>query len=264
MKKPGFLAGAQYFLRGISLINTPGLRRFVIIPLSINIILFSLAIWFGIYWVDAQIDELEQFISENTPASLQWLADLAEWLKWILIPLAILVMLAIMFYTFALLANLIAAPFNSLLADQIEAHLTGSQHSGNSSALYIVKDIGPSLLSELRKLLYFLIRAIPLLMLFIIPALNIVAGLLWFIFSAWMLVIEYNDYPMGNHSIRFPDQRQALKSNRFFALGFGATTMAATMIPIINFITMPAAVAGSTAMWVDYWKDNISGISIDD
>ncbi len=260
MKKPGFWAGIQYFLHGFSLINTAGLRRFVVIPLGINIILFSLAIWFGISWVDTQIDQLEIFIIENTAGSMQWLASLAEWLKWIFIPLATLVMLAIMFYTFSLLANLIAAPFNGLLAKKIEDHLTGMQSSGNGSMPDAIKDISGSFLSELRKLLYFLTRAIPLLILFIIPGVNIVAGFLWFIFSAWMLTIEYSDYSMGNHSVRFTDQRQVLKGNKFFALGFGTATMIATMIPILNFIAMPVAVAGSTAMWINYWKDSISGI----
>ena len=63
-----------------------------------------------------------------------------------------------------------------------------------------------------------------------------------------MLSIEYSDYPMGNHAMRFPDQRLTLKSNRMFALGFGCGTTAATMIPIINFFAMPVAVAGATAM----------------
>ena len=33
----------HYFFTGLSLINTKGLRRFVLIPLSINLVLFAIA-----------------------------------------------------------------------------------------------------------------------------------------------------------------------------------------------------------------------------
>jgi CysZ protein len=33
-------------------------------------------------------------------------------------------------------------------------------------------------------------------------------------------------------------------------MGFGGATLVGTMIPIVNFIVMPAAVAGATALWV--------------
>jgi len=31
------------------------------------------------------------------------------------------------------------------------------------------------------------------------------------------------------------------------------------MIPVVNFIAMPAAVAGATAMWVKELKDDVMG-----
>ncbi len=257
MKKPGFFTGIGCFLRGFRLISTAGLRRFVVIPLGINIALFSLAIWFGLSWIDNQIDRLGIFITESTAAFMPGLANLTEWLKWILIPLAILVILAMIFYTFTILANLIAAPFNGLLAKKVEDHLTGSRSDEGSGMTDTIRDIGGSFLSEFKKLFYFLVRAIPLLVLFTIPGINIAAGLLWFIFSAWMLAIEYGDYPMGNHSIHFTGQKQVLQGSKFFALGFGTATLIATMIPILNFIAMPVAVAGATTMWTDYWKGNM-------
>ncbi|GIR68801.1 MAG: hypothetical protein CM15mP74_00520 [Halieaceae bacterium] len=37
--------GAGYFLRGLTMLSEPGLRRFVIVPLMANIMLFSLMGW---------------------------------------------------------------------------------------------------------------------------------------------------------------------------------------------------------------------------
>ncbi|MEZ5582290.1 MAG: hypothetical protein R3F37_05475 [Candidatus Competibacteraceae bacterium] len=43
----------------------------------------------------------------------------------------------------------------------------------------------------------------PLLVLFVIPGVNVIAPLLWLVFGAWMLALQYADYPMGNHGLRF-------------------------------------------------------------
>ena len=92
---------------------------------------------------------------------------------------------------------------------------------------------------------------IPLLVLFVIPWVNLIAPFTWIAFSTWMLAISYVDFPMGNHRLGFAEQRQRLKKRRFAALGFGGATLVAVAIPFINFIAIPAAVAGATAFWVD-------------
>jgi len=266
MKKPGFIAGIRYFMKGFSLIRAAGVRRFVIIPLLINAILFAGALWFGIAYIDNWIDSWKIRASADTAEGIQWLNNIIEWLSWIVIPLFVIAFMVMMFYTFTLIANLIGAPFNSLLAEKIEDHLAGISGAANGNMIDMLKDIGGSFISEFRKLLYFLLRALPLLALsllsFFFPPIGIVSGFLWFVFSAWMLTIEYSDYPMGNHFMRFPDQRLTLKGNKLFSLGFGCAATVATMIPIVNFLAMPVAVAGATAMWVGHWKDNIPQIEV--
>jgi CysZ protein len=44
--------------------------------------------------------------------------------------------------------------------------------------------------------------------------------------------------------------RATLRRRRALSLGFGAAAAGLTTIPILNFVVMPAAVAGATAMWV--------------
>jgi CysZ protein len=123
----------------------------------------------------------------------------------------------------------------------------------------LLADIVPSLVSELRKLLYIALRALPLALLFLIPPVNLAAPFLWALFSAWMLVIEYMDYPMGNHRLRFAEQRKRLRGRRLLGLGFGGASLLMTMIPVVNFLAMPASVAGATAMWVREFKQSSQG-----
>ncbi len=241
---PGQLfTGAAALLRGLGLLNTPGLRRFVIIPVTINVLVFSLSIWV--------------LVLQFTPLVESWIAYLPpwlEWLEWLFWLIFGLMAVLLVFYTFTMLANLIAAPFNGLLAEAVEKHLTGQPLPGGDSLLAVLKQTPMILLDELRKIAYFLLRAVPLLLLFLIPGLNLAAPLLWFLLSAWMMAVEYGDYPMGNYNLRFREQRKRLGQRRLLSFGFGGATLVGTMIPLVNFLIMPAAVAGATVLWVEQLK----------
>ena len=229
--------GISCLLRGLGLISNPMLRPFVMIPMVVNIIIFSLLIWFGV----SQFEEL-----------LNWMLPEESWLdflRWLLWPLLILTMALIIFYTFTVVANLIAAPFNGLLAEKVEQLLGGELKQSSSDWKQVMKDVLPSLLSEGRKLGYFLLRAVPLLILFLIPGLNIVAPFLWLAFCAWFLALEYADYPMANHGKLFKEQHDYLKRERLAALGFGGGLTLMMMVPLLNFVAMPAGVAGATVLW---------------
>jgi CysZ protein len=239
--------GAGYLLRGLGLITKPGIRPFVLIPLMVNILVFSLLIWLG-------INQFELLMERFLPAENGWLS----WLRWLLWPLFAIAIVLIVFYTFTVIANLIAAPFNGLLAEKVERHLGGEpplQQQGGVKKM--IKDVAPSLLSEVRKMSYFLLRAIPLLLLFFIPGINLIAPIIWIVFSAWFLALEYGDYPMANHGLHFKSQRQRLKQARFTALAFGGGLTLMMMVPILNFLAMPTAVAGATL----FWKERLKNLS---
>lgn len=229
--------GAGYLVEGFSLLRKPGLRRFVAMPLLINILLFGGLIGWAYGWVDG--------------ASRVMIAGLPDWLHWlryIVVPVFVLTSLVVIFYGFSILANLIAAPFNGLLAEAVERYLTGKSLPGDWRQL--LRDILPSIMSELRKLFYFALRALPLLLLLLVPLVNVVVSVLWVLFSAWMMTVQYMDYPMANHQLFFKEQRARLRKRPLLAWSFGGLVMLCTLLPVLNFIVMPAAVAGATAIWV--------------
>ncbi|HIF51033.1 MAG TPA: sulfate transporter CysZ [Thiotrichaceae bacterium] len=234
-----FTQGFKYLLSGFKLILKPGIRSYVIIPLLINSVLFAGAIVYGANSLNNLINSLlEQW---------QWL----EWLTWLLWPIFVIIALAIVFFCFSIIANLVGAPFNGFLAAAVERTIT-SQELQPENEQELLEVIIISIKSEFQKLLYFAIRAIPLLVLFIIPMVHVAAPLIWFLFTAWMLTLEYGDYPMGNHDILFKQQREKFSKNRQLAFGFGSGVMLLTMIPVVNFLAMPVAVAGATRMFIEH------------
>ncbi|NOZ51587.1 MAG: sulfate transporter CysZ [Gammaproteobacteria bacterium] len=257
--------GARYLLRGFQLIIIPGIRRYVLIPLAINTLLFIAVIWFGI----GQFSELVDWAMNLLPV---WLQEWLTWLRWIFYILFGLLTLLIVFFTFSLVANIVAAPFNDRLAGSVAKHLSTTiapsarqslpdlPHNESDEKLEtsFIKQFAPLIANELKKLAYFVAWSIPFLLLFFIPVINLAAPLLWFLFSAWILNLEYMDYPMGRKNLLFSQQRKRLKPHKFLALGFGSAVSIATMIPIVNFLVIPAAVAGATALWVERLENQSS------
>lgn len=238
------ITGAGYLLQGFKLLTKPGIRIYVAIPLLINMLIFGLLTSLGISYFGTLVNAL----LPQLPDWLQWLT----WLMWLLFAFAALL---IAFFSFSVMANLVGAPFNGLLAEAVEHYIGGQESKPDGGWRRVIADIGPSLRHELGKLGYFIGWSIPFLLLFIIPVVQLAAPALWMVFCAWMLAIEYGDYPMSNHGYKPFKIRQNLSGKRLMSLGFGGAVMLVTMIPIGNFLVMPAAVAGATVYWSEQLKN---------
>jgi CysZ protein len=232
--------GTQAMARALRLLNQPGVRVYVIVPLTINLLLFGALIFYGYNQFNLFVEWLMSPLSD--------FFDFIKWLLWLFFGgLAAITV----FFAFTPVANIVAAPFNALMSEKIEAHLTGVPASSDIGFMRMALDaIG----SQLRKLLYILLWALGLFLISLIPVVNLIAPVLWIVFGSWLLSLEYFDYPMGNHNVVFAEQKRLLRERRGIALGFGGVVMIMTSIPIINFFTMPVAVAGATLLWVEQFQ----------
>ena len=212
------------------------LRRYVIIPLIINISLFS----FTTYYV---VSEFSSWMDSLLPS---WL----DWLNWLVIPLFTITILIVVFYTFTIVANIIAAPFNSLLSAKYENMIRGNVDSENNET--IMQLIARTLSAELKKIIYILLWLIPLLIISFIPVINLISPFLWILFAIWMLSLEYLDYPMGNHNHYFPEVKQTAHQRKSMTLGLGSGLFILTTIPLVNFIAIPAGVVAATKVYIDH------------
>jgi CysZ protein len=231
--------GISYLLAGFQLITKPGLRRFVLIPLIINIILFTGAFFLLRYFVS----EFNIWFAEHLPAWLHWLSTVL----WVIFFIGFF---GIIIYTFVTVANLVSAPFNSFLAEKVEWYLTGNIPE-DRSLLDNLKDIPRIIGRQLSIIAYYIPRALLILILFFIPIVQTVAGILSFLFHAWIMTLTYIDYPTDNHRIPMRDVRTWMEKRRWPSLGFGAGILVCSMIPVVNCFTIPAAVAGATKFWIE-------------
>lgn len=234
--------GSQYFFEGFSIMMRPGLKRFVFMPIVVNILILGSAFIWLFYQVDGWVNDLLSFLPS-------WL----HWLSFVLWPLILASIILIFGYFFSTLANIIAAPFNGILAEKVEEELSGIPAKALPWSDF-VKDVPRMINRELVRLGYYLPRVLLLLVISFIPVINIISPLLWFLFGSWMMVIQYCDYAFDNHKISFTEMKNTLTKDRFSNMPFGAFVSIITMIPLANLFIMPAAVCGGTAMWVDRYR----------
>ncbi|MGR9105513.1 MAG: sulfate transporter CysZ [Gammaproteobacteria bacterium] len=217
-------------LRGLRLVFRPEFRRYVWIPVLLNSVLFGAAFWLsGSYFA----------------AFLEWLIpDWLNWLRYFLWPVFGLIFLLGSMFSFTLVANLLGSFFYGSLARKVRSGFPDDRAGGEmrSAEGGWIRDFS----SEIRRLFYYLTRALVLLPMFVIPGLNLIAPFLWLMFSAWFLGLEYMAYSLDESGLTFPEQRRLLKPYRIAVTAFGGLAILGLAVPILNLVVPPAAVIGAT------------------
>ena len=234
------LSGFGYFLRGLGLLTQPELRRFVIIPLLANIAVFVLMAS-AIYQAMSGL-----YIEYSSNIVGDW-----EFLSWIVTPLIWLFGTLLSGYLSVFIVLFLTSPFHGLLAERVEEHVTGERNVNQSSALQTVLAIPRGFLREIQKIVHYIPMALLVLIISFIPAVNIVAPFLWILLGAWMMSLQFVDYPMDNHRLPFREVRDACSARRSTSITFGAVVAFVSGLPILNLFLIPAAVAGATLLWCE-------------
>ena len=232
--------GVGYFLRGLAMTFEPGLRRFVLVPLAANIILFSLM---------GRL--LFEFITDFYDAAMLTIPEWLQFLSWIITPLLWLIGGLMTGYLSTFVVLMLTSPFHALLAEKVEEGITGEPVPALDGIAAALIEVPRALFREIRKVLYYVPMALGVLLLTIIPVFNAFAPLAWFLLGAWMMSLQFVDYPMDNHRLPFRDVRDACAARRLSTIGFGGAVAFFTGIPLLNLIVIPAAVIGATLLWCE-------------
>lgn len=234
------ITGAGYFFRGMAMLTNKRLRAFVILPLVANVSLFIL---FGsVAW--SLVDGLVQTTEETLPS---WLG----FLTWLIAPVLWLMGSLATGYLSTLIVLVLTSPFHALLAEKVEEQVTGQAVPALEGIGSAIIAIPRGVFREIRKILYYIPLAVFVLVVTVIPGLQAFAPLLWFALGAWMMGLQFMDYPMDNHRMSFSDVKEACASRRLSSLGLGGMVAFVAGVPLANLVVIPAAVVGATLMWCE-------------
>jgi CysZ protein len=87
---------------------------------------------------------------------------------------------------------------------------------------------------------------IALLLLGLLPVLTPFTVLAATLFTMLFLPLEYASFAMDHRQLRFRQRRTLIWQHRWLMFGFGAAAFLTLLIPLLNFICLPALVVGGT------------------
>ncbi|KTD52767.1 sulfate transporter CysZ [Legionella quateirensis] len=231
-----FFHGMLYLLQGFQHLLTHGLKRFIIVPMALNFILFAGLFYFTYHYVFS----FTSYYLDKLPS---WLSVLSG----IFFIIFIISFFLLFFSLFTVVFNVIAAPFNGLLAEKTQIILYNSR----PPSLPFFKMALRTMKRQGEFLKFYLLRFFGICLLFFVPFIQPVYPFLWFLFTSWMISVQYQDFAMDNNLVSFQDLKQNVKNNKMRSLGFGTCINLVSFIPIVNILVMPAAVIGSTMLFCE-------------
>ncbi len=218
------------------------LLPYIIIPFVINVAVFSGAVILGVnFFGDTVVSML--------PQGEAWYWALLYWLIW---GIAALVTAVLVFFSFTVVGNLIASPFNELLSERTEQVLSGQAHDEPFSLAQFARDALQTLLMEIKKMWIFVVVMILILPLNLLPGIgNSLYTVLAVGLTLFFLCFEYLSFVMVRKRHFFKEQKNYIFSRKFLMLGFGCGVMALLAIPFMQLLCIPLAVIGVTRLWCE-------------
>jgi CysZ protein len=245
----GLLAGARYPFWGLRFVYVEhrSLARYWIWPILVTALAASAAL----YLVWTRHDALLELVWSE-PAGEGWLGWLARAAYAAVDLLMSLFLAGAGLVASVLVGNLLAAPFNDALSEEVERLLTG--RSGPPFSLRaLAADVLRTVRLEGLKLLVYASVMLPLFVgSFFVPGVGQVAYTgFGFVFTALYFAIDYVDWPASRRRLGVRARLDLLRRHKAAMFGFGVGVWAFLWIPIVNLFFMPAAVAGGTKLYLD-------------
>lgn len=248
-----FIRGLTYPFQGAWFIkNHPILLRYILIPLMINIIVFVVLI--SLSWHYGGI-----LLNQVIPKEEAWYWSLVFYLS---LGLLGLLLVLVVIFTFTVVGNLIAAPFNEVLSEKVEEIFLGKIPENsypNSSffgtAFHLFRQTSFNLLENLKEIAFFAIIGLCMFFLNFIPGLGTGLNMLWI----WIfLAFEFLNYPLSRKSYSFRQKLRLIWDQKGLVSGFGLGVFLVLFIPVFNLACIPASVVGGTLLYLQEMRNGSS------
>jgi len=240
----GFARGISYPLRAVKLFrHKPSLLRYLIVPFFINLLVFTTTVYFG-------VDLFQGLLETYAPSTSVWYGIILYYLAWMV---AFLLTSVGVFFSFTVIGNLIASPFNELLSERAEMIITNAHDDSKFSLTQFVKESHNAIIVEIKKLTLFVIGMGLLLLINFIPGIgSLIYAVLAPALTLTFLAIEYMAFVLMRKQMTFAAQRRYVFNHPIMMFGFACGVFLMLMIPFVQFFSIPLAVVGATMLWCDF------------
>jgi CysZ protein len=242
-----FTRGFSYPLRAVKFLGKkPGLLKYLAVPFIINVLVFSLSVYFG-------LDFFQTMLETYAPSTEVWYGVILYYLAW---TVALLLTTVLIFFSFTVVGNLIASPFNELLSERTEDIRSGQPNEQPFSFGRFLAEAKHALLVEVKKMSVFVGCMLLLLAVNFIPGIgSIIYAVLAPLFTLFFLAIQYMAFVMMRKQLSFSQQRQYITQRPVLMTGFACSIFCLLAIPFLQFFCIPLAVVGATLLWCDFPRE---------
>ncbi len=259
-----FFVGVGYPFRAFNLLRqTPRLWSYIVVPGFINLVV-GIALYLSLVipgWraIGQLVSDLPVLLSQLATKTPEWLAGFILWLAGgtaaVDILLRVIFAGSLLLLTTFLLVQfgvVLGAPWYGKLSEEIELIQRGQLPSIEAGVLSVFRDVGRSLLFEVKKLLFALSLGLLVLLLGLIPGIGaflVTAGGL--ALSTTLICLDFLDSTMERRRLSFRAKLGVIFRNLPTTAGFGLICLGLVNIPLLNLLTIPICVAAGTLLFCD-------------
>lgn len=236
--------GFAYIGRGLRVLRRyPGLARYWLMPLVLTALALLGSVWLSLRYHD----DLLALLWAEPQAGGVWRAlyTLARALSFV----AALLLLGL---GCVLGSSVVAAPFNDVLSEAIEAREAGRTPLAFSPSRLVRELVQALLLALLRLALYAAVVGPLWLLSWLVPGVGQVLYVAaWVVFTAAYFALDYTDWPATRRGLSIGARFDLLREHPLRMLGFGFGVWLCLFVPVLNLLFMPLSVAGGTLLFLD-------------
>lgn len=229
-----FFLGVRAPFRAVGLLRRQkSLRRLAVQPLLINMLLFIVGVPLTVWLAIGLVPDVGSGVITG-----------------ILRVVVAIAVIGASAFLFVAIGTVIAAPFNSKLAAEVERLHTGLAIPDTEGLLGgTVRSIWTSLGRLFLFLMFYPIifatQFIPVLGFALYPVLTILYG-------SFVLCFDLSDPAMERHMSRFREKVRFIMRHKARHLGFGLVCLGMALIPGINLLVLPVCVTAGAALFVEH------------
>jgi len=162
----------------------------------------------------------------------------------------------IVFFSFTIIGNLIASPFNELLSERTEILIGGSLADEPFNLRRFWKESRYAIIVEIKKMVVFVVCMVLLFGINFIPGIgSLIYAFLAPAFTLFFLAVEYMAFVLMRKQLSFTEQRRYIFKRPILMLGYACGVFCMLAIPFVQFFCIPLAVVGATLLWCDFPLD---------
>jgi CysZ protein len=235
-----FLTGIGLALRGqVVVLRAPGLWLLGVLPALITFLLLL----GGFVALAAYDDRIAAFITPYADTWSSWQRDTLR----LAVELALIVVwVVVSVVLFASLTLIIGEPFYEAISKRIDDSLGGIR---SEQSVRFWRQLPRSIMESARLLLLTAFNAIIVFLVTLVPVAGQFGGpVLGAFLGGWVITLELTSVPFERRGLVLRHRRQLLRRRRWLAYGFGVTSFIFLLIPGVDVLLMPGAVAGATLL----------------